>query len=77
MESENIGKWLVAAGVLLAAAGGAVWLAGKAGIPLGRLPGDIHVEGERTSFHFPVVTFILISLVLTLVVNAVIRFFQK
>lgn len=33
---------------------------------LGRLPGDIHVEGEKWSFYFPVVTCILLSVLLTL-----------
>jgi hypothetical protein len=33
---------------------------------LGRLPGDIHVERDGWSFHFPIVTSIVISLVVTL-----------
>ena len=40
------------------------WLA-KLG--LGRLPGDIHVERGNWSFHFPLTTSILLSIVLTLV----------
>lgn len=32
---------------------------------IGRLPGDIHIEREGFSFHFPIVTCILASLVLT------------
>jgi hypothetical protein len=41
------------------------WLA-KLG--LGRLPGDIHVERENFSFHFPLTSSILLSLALTLLV---------
>jgi len=47
-----------------------VWLAARpGGLPfrLGRLPGDIAVQGKHGSFYFPVVTCILISLVLTLI----------
>jgi hypothetical protein len=33
---------------------------------VGRLPGDIRIEGERSSFYFPIVTCIIISVVLSL-----------
>lgn len=36
-------------------------------LPLGRLPGDIHIERENFSFHFPLMTGLLISVVLTLI----------
>lgn len=36
-------------------------------LPLGRLPGDIHVERENFSFHFPLMTGLVISIVLTLI----------
>ena len=36
-------------------------------LPLGRLPGDIHIERESFSFHFPLMTGLLISVVLTLI----------
>ncbi|TFW34551.1 DUF2905 domain-containing protein [Massilia horti] len=35
-------------------------------LPLGRLPGDIHIVRDGFSFHFPIVTCIVISLVLSL-----------
>lgn len=34
---------------------------------IGHLPGDIHIEREGSSFHFPIVTCILISALLSLV----------
>ena len=43
---------------------------------LGHLPGDIHFEGKNSSFHFPVVTCIIVSIVLTVLVNIVMRFFH-
>ncbi len=36
-------------------------------LPLGRLPGDIHIERENFSFHFPLMTGLLISVVLTVI----------
>jgi hypothetical protein len=35
-------------------------------LPLGRLPGDISVKGEKYSFYFPIVTCIVISIIVSL-----------
>ena len=56
-------KVLIVAGLVLVAAG----LAMKAGLPLGRLPGDITLRSGSGTFYFPIVTCILISVVLSLV----------
>ncbi|HEX8740920.1 MAG TPA: DUF2905 domain-containing protein [Casimicrobiaceae bacterium] len=58
-------RFLIALGVVIVLVGIAwPWLAR---IGLGRLPGDIDIERGGWSFHFPLMTSILISLVLTLV----------
>jgi len=44
---------------------------------LGRLPGDIHIEGKSSSFHFPVVTCLIASVVLTVVLNVIVRLLRK
>lgn len=44
---------------------------------LGNLPGDIHYRGKSASFHFPVVTCIVVSVILTLVLNVVLRLFRR
>ena len=54
-----------------------MYLASKFGLPLGRLPGDIRIEGENGSFYFPLTTSILVSVVLTIVLNLISRFLQK
>ena len=64
-------------GIVLFLIGGGVYLAAKFGLPLGRLPGDIRIEGENGSFYFPITTSILLSVVLTVVVNMVIRILRK
>jgi len=59
-------RFLIILGAALLVAGlGWPWLA-KLG--LGRLPGDIYIEREGFSFHFPIVTCLIVSLVLSLVI---------
>jgi hypothetical protein len=74
---ENIGRYLVIAGVTLILLGGGFYLASRLGLPLGRLPGDIRIEGKNGSFYFPVVTSILLSVILTIVLNIIARLFRK
>lgn len=62
-----MGRFLISAGILLLAAGVVVILAERAGIHLGKLPGDIHIQGRRGSFYFPVVTCVVISILLSLI----------
>ena len=56
-----MGRVLIAVGLLLVIAG----LLIQAGLPIGRLPGDIVIRRGGGSFYFPVVTCILVSIVLT------------
>ncbi len=74
---ENFARLLVLGGILLILIGGGVYLAAKFGIPLGRLPGDIRIEGKNGSFYFPVVTSIVISVILTILLNVIARFLRK
>jgi hypothetical protein len=74
---ENIARWLVIGGIVLILIGGGVYLASMFGIPIGRLPGDIRIEGKNGSFYFPIVSSILISVILTVVLNLIVRFLNK
>lgn len=74
---ESIGRFLMIAGILLFLVGGALFLAAKFGLPLGRLPGDIRIEGQNGSFYFPLATSILVSVVLTVLLNLIGRFLNK
>lgn len=61
----QIGKLLLVVGLAIAAIGALLLLAPK--IPwLGRLPGDIVIEGRRVKVYFPLATSLLLSLLLTL-----------
>ena len=55
-------KLLIVAGLVLVGLGVAL----LAGLPLGRLPGDVTVQRGSFTFYFPLATCIVVSLVLTL-----------
>ena len=66
------GKLLILGGLVLAGAGVVLLTAGR--IPLlGRLPGDIYVQRGNFTFYFPLVTSIVLSVLLTLVLNLLAR----
>jgi hypothetical protein len=62
----DLGKFLVVAGLILAAVGALLW-SGLGKGWLGHLPGDIHYPRDNFSFHFPIVTCLLVSLILSLI----------
>ena len=64
-----LGRLLIIAGIVLVVAGVLITVAGRLPIRLGHLPGDIHIQGRRTSFYFPVTTCILLSVLLTLLMR--------
>ena len=74
---ENISRYLMVGGIILFLIGGGIYLSAKFGIPLGRLPGDIHIEGKNGSFYLPLTSSILVSVVLTIVLNLTMRFLKK
>ena len=65
---EEMGRLLIGAGVVLVLIGLAVQL----GLPIGRLPGDIRIQRGTSTFYFPIVTCIVVSIVLT-VLSALFR----
>lgn len=63
--ANPVSRFLITLGVLLVVAG-IVWpFLQRLGV--GRLPGDIVMEGDGYRFYFPVVTSVLVSLLLTLI----------
>ncbi len=64
---EPLGKLLLIGGGLIAGLGLLLLLFGRLG--LGRLPGDIIIQRDSFTLYFPLVTMILVSLILTVIVN--------
>lgn len=70
------GKTLIVMGAILLLLGVLLLVGDK--VPfLGKLPGDVRIEGKRTSFYFPVVTCILLSILLTVLLNVLARLFLR
>jgi Protein of unknown function (DUF2905) len=74
---ESIGRYFIIGGILLIILGGLVILAGKFGLHLGHLPGDIRIEGKNGVFYFPLATCILLSLILSGILTLVSRLWRK
>ncbi|MDW7740420.1 MAG: DUF2905 domain-containing protein [Bacillota bacterium] len=64
---ESIGKLLIIGGGIIVATGLVIYLLSRLG--LGRLPGDIFIQRENITFYFPLATMLLISIILTILLN--------
>jgi len=65
---SELGKFLVIAGTLIVLIGFAFW-SGFGASWLGRLPGDIRLERGHSTFYFPIVTCIILSVLLSLILS--------
>jgi len=75
MNSET-GKWIILIGILIVLAGIIIYFFHDKLHWIGRLPGDISIEKENFHFYFPVVTMILLSVLVTIIVNIIKKYFQ-
>jgi hypothetical protein len=64
---ETMGRALIILGILLVVIGLTVSYGPRMPFRIGRLPGDIYIHKNNTTFYFPIVTCILVSVVLSLV----------
>ena len=71
---SEIGKTFVIFGFMLIIVGILLMLFPKF---LFRLPGDIHIEGENYSIYIPITSSILLSILLTLVLNLIVWIFNR
>ena len=69
---QGLGQMLMIGGAVLLAVGAVLYFGGNFG-PLGKLPGDIRIEGKSGGFYFPIVTCLVVSLVLSLLAMLVRR----
>ena len=68
---SDLGKVLILCGGVLVVIGVLLVVLGRTNLPLGRLPGDILYRGKHTTFYFPLVTCILLSVVVSLLMYVV------
>ncbi|WP_246589324.1 DUF2905 domain-containing protein [Desertibacillus haloalkaliphilus] len=66
-------KILVTVGIVLIVIG-LLWQVGGKYFSLGKLPGDIFIKKGNTTFYFPIVTSIILSIVLSLIFYVIGRF---
>ncbi len=74
MPLESLAKTLILVALALLAAGALLFVFARLGLP--RLPGDFVVEGRNWKVYFPLATSILLSLLLTVLLNLAVRFFR-
>jgi len=74
MNSET-GKWVIGIGVLIILVGIIIYFFHDKLNWIGRLPGDIRIEKENFRFYFPITTMILLSLLGTLIIWLIRKFF--
>jgi hypothetical protein len=67
------GKVLVVVGVVIAAVGIVLWQFPRAFSWFGHLPGDIRIERDGTRIYVPIGLMVVVSVGLTLIVNAIVR----
>jgi hypothetical protein len=71
------GRLLMILGVVIAVAGLLIWLGGRYFPWLGKLPGDLRYETDNVKVYFPLVTMILVSIIGTIILNIILRFFNS
>jgi hypothetical protein len=73
----ELGKGIVALGVILVIVGLILWFGADKLSWFGRLPGDIRLERPGFSCFFPITTMIIVSIVLSIILSVLSRFFNK
>ncbi|MFN2198459.1 MAG: DUF2905 domain-containing protein [Anaerolineales bacterium] len=77
MSAESIARILIIIGAVLLLAGGVILVFARLGLPLGRLPGDIRIQGQNVTCLIPLASSILLSVLLTILINIIVRFFNR
>ena len=75
MDAQDLGRGLLYLGLVLVLVGGIVMVGGRF-LDFGHLPGDFRYEGENVRVYVPLGTMIVVSVVLTLLVNLLLRLWR-
>jgi hypothetical protein len=73
----SLARMLIILGLILVVVGGLIFLLVRVGLPLGRLPGDIRIQTRNLTCFFPLATMIILSVVLTIILNVIARFLNR
>jgi Protein of unknown function (DUF2905) len=79
VDLQAIGRGMLIIGIVIAILGGLLIVFGQSSVlsRLGNLPGDLRVEGQGFTCVVPIVSMILVSIVLTVILNIVIRLINR
>lgn len=77
MNAYSLARLVFFLGVLLIGISGLIYLVARFGIPIGRLPGDIRIQTENVTCFFPLASMILLSVLLTLALNVIVRLLNR
>jgi len=72
---QNTGKYIILLGAAVIVTGILIYFLGDKLNWIGRLPGDIRIEKPNSRFYFPITTMILFSLLISLIIYLVRKFF--
>ncbi len=71
MDLSSTAKYFIFFGITLLFIGSILYFLGKIGFGIVKLPGDIFIQKGNCTFYFPLATSIIISIVLTLILNLI------
>lgn len=74
MSNQSLGLLVIGLGVAAIIAGVLIWAGGLSW--LGKLPGDIKIEGKNATIFIPLMSMCLLSILVSLVLNVVARFLK-
>lgn len=77
MSLEPIARFIMIAGVVLFLVGGLIYLLSRLGVNLFQLPGDIRFESGNLTCMVPLVSSFLLSILLTVILNLIIRYLNR
>jgi Zn-dependent protease with chaperone function len=74
---SSIARIFLIIGVIFLIVGGLFYLAARLNLPLGKLPGDIQIQGKGFTCIFPLATSILLSILLSIILTLLSRFIGR
>ena len=72
---QAFGKYFIVFGIIFLVVGAVLYLFGNHLSWLGKLPGDVRIERENFRFYLPITTMVLLSVILTIIINIIRKFF--